>query len=92
MRTIEGNSPKPHKVPQVTPCNFRSAGQLSNESARTLTTLHEALARNLNNSMDVYLGTGLEVRLIRLNQLTMEEFKARPVLAAYVLPCAVQPS
>lgn len=92
MKTIEGNSLKPNTPSQVKPCNFRSAGQLSNESARTLTTLHEALARNLNNSLDVYLGTGLEVRLIRLNQLSMEEFKARPVPAAYVLPCSVQPS
>ena len=78
--------------PRVLPCNFRSAAQLSNESARTLTTLHEALARNLMNSLDVYLGTGLEMRLVDLEQLTMEEFKAKRIPGAYALPCSVQPS
>lgn len=78
--------------PQVLPCNFRSAGQLSNESARTLTTLHEALARNLMNSLDVYLGTGLEIRLVGLDQLSMDEFKTRPISGGYTLPCLVQPS
>ena len=40
----------------VEPCNFRSAGQLSNESARVLTSMYEILARNVMNSLDVYLG------------------------------------
>lgn len=90
MKTIEGNNNTP--APTVLPCNFRSAGQLSNESARTLTNLHEALARNLMNSLDVYLGTGLEVRLVRLDQLAMEEFKGKRSLVRYTLPCSVQPS
>lgn len=94
MKILEGhrNTQGVQASPKVSPCNFRSAGQLSNESARTLTTLHEALARNLMNSLDVYLGTGLEVRLVRLDQLTMEEFKARPMPAGYTLPCSVQPT
>ncbi|RXH57259.1 FliM/FliN family flagellar motor switch protein [Granulicella sibirica] len=76
----------------ILPCNFRSAGRLSNESARTLTTLHEVLARNLMNSLDVYLGTGLEVRLVTLEQLAMDDFKAKCQTAGYVLPCAARPS
>lgn len=94
MKTIEANRTTPvlPADPKVLPCNFRSAGQLANESARILTTLHEALARNLMNSLDVYLGTGLEVRLVRVDQLSMDEFKGRPMLAGYTLPCSVQPS
>ena len=76
----------------VLPCNFRSAGRLSNESARTLRALHEVLARNLSNSLDVYLGTGLEVRLIMLEQLSMEDFKAKCVPGGYMLPCSTRPS
>lgn len=91
MKTIEAERNLSGEL-KVQPCNFRSAAQLSNESARTLTTLHEALARNLMNSLDVYLGTGLEIRLVQLEQLTMEEFKARDVLGGYTLPCSVQPS
>jgi flagellar motor switch protein FliM len=78
--------------PTVLPCNFRSAGRLSNESARTLTTLHEVLARNLTNSLDVYLGTGLEVRLVTLEQFAMEDFRATCASAAYMLPCSAKPS
>jgi len=82
----------PVAEPNVQPCNFRSAGRLSNESARTLTALHEVLARNLTNSLDVYLGTGLEVRLVDLQQLTMEEFRNHSATAGYMLPCIAKPS
>jgi flagellar motor switch protein FliM len=76
--------------PTVLPCNFRSAGRLSNESARTLTTLHEVVARYLTNSLDVYLGTGLEVRLSMLEQLAMEEFKTKCMAGGYMLPCTTR--
>ena len=78
--------------PIVLPCNFRSAGRLSNESARALTAVHEVLARNLTNSLDVYLGTGLDVRLVSLEQLPMEDFKAKCLLGGYMLPCATHPT
>ena len=82
----------PAKEPSILPCNFRSAGRLSNESGRTLTTLHELLARNLSNSLDVYFGTGLEVRLIDLEQLTMDDFRTRCASAGYMMPCSTRPS
>ena len=94
MTSVEGKASKrpPGSDPTVLPCNFRSAGRLSNESARTLTMLHEGLARNLTNSLDVYLGTGLEVRLVNLEQLSMEDFRSRCLSAGYMLPCAARPS
>jgi flagellar motor switch protein FliM len=94
MNTIEGKGQGRAKgvEPIVLPCNFRSAGRLSNESARTLTTLHELLARNLTNSLDVYLGTGLEVRMVTLEQLSIEDFRAKCQSASYMLPCAVESS
>ena len=76
--------------PTVLPCNFRSAGRLSNESARSLTALHEVVARFLTNSLDVYLGTGLEVRLASLEQLVMEEFKTKSMTSGYMLPCTTR--
>ncbi len=76
----------------VQPCNFRSAGRLSNESARALKTLHEALARNLMNTLDVYLGTALEIKLQSLEQMTMEEYRAALAAAVYILPCTLAPA
>ena len=77
---------------QVHPCNFRSAGRLSNDSARTLTSLHDVLARNLVNSLDVYLGTGLEVKLGALDHLAVEDYRAACVSSGYILSCSIQPS
>ena len=74
------------------PCNFRSAGRLSHESARALRTLHESLARNLMNTLDVYLGTALEVKLTTLEQLTMDDYRAALQPDAYVVPCALSPT
>jgi flagellar motor switch protein FliM len=54
--------------------------------------MHEVLARNLTNSLDVYLGTGLEVRLANLEQLAMEDFRTSCLAAGYLLPCAARPS
>ena len=76
----------------IEPCNFRSAGQLSNESARVLTSMYEILARNVMNSLDVYLGAALEVRLSSIRQISMDEYKARVSPSQYVLPCALAPS
>ncbi len=84
-----------HEVPgerTVQPCNFRSAGRLSNESARTLKTLHESLARNLMNTLDVYLGTALEVKLDSLEQLSMDDFRATLMPSGYMLPCTLAPA
>jgi flagellar motor switch protein FliM len=76
---------------KIEPCNFRSAGRLSHESARTLRQLHELLARNLVNSLDVYLGNALEVKLTELEQFTLDEYKVRIASTKYVIPCAVNP-
>lgn len=88
----EAASKAPATGPNVLPCNFRSAGRLSNESARTLTSLHELVARYVSNSLDVYLGTGLEVRLSSVQQLTMDEFKHACVSGGYMLPCSTRSS
>ena len=41
----------------IIPCNFRSAGRLSNDSTRHLRALHEIFARNLSHSLDLFLGS-----------------------------------
>ena len=76
----------------IHPCNFRSAGRLSNENARALSGLHETLARNLMNSLDVYLGTGLDVKLGSLDQMPMDEYRVASSTSGYILACALRPS
>lgn len=67
-------------------CNFRSAGRLSNESARSLTAIHETFARQLASALDVYLGTGLEVKLEALDQLPLAEHIASIPSLSYIVP------
>ena len=87
-----GSKARPGAPRSVQPCNFRSAGRLSNENARALSTMHEALARNMMNSLDVYLGAGLEIKLATLEQMPMEEYRAASASSGYVLPCSLRPS
>ncbi len=70
----------------VVNCNFRSAGRLSNENARTLTTIHETFARHLATALDAHLGTGLEVKLSGLEQLPIKEHIAAIPALAYIVP------
>ncbi len=67
-------------------CNFRSAGRLSNENARTLTAIHETFARQLASALDVYLGTALDVKLHALDQIPLKEHVAAIPPLSYIVP------
>jgi flagellar motor switch protein FliM len=60
----------------VQPCNFRSAGQLSNETARALTKIHETFARQVAGSLADYVGTELKVKLQALDQVLVRDYVA----------------
>ncbi|HEX4031308.1 MAG TPA: FliM/FliN family flagellar motor switch protein [Terracidiphilus sp.] len=74
------------KQRSVVNCNFRSAGRLSNENARSLTSIHETFARHLASSLDAQLGTGLEVKLAGLEQLPIKEHIAAIPALTYIVP------
>jgi hypothetical protein len=78
MKTPSQPSSKkmPDQTATVHACNFRSAGRLSNENARSLTAIHETFARQLASALDVYLGTALDVKLQALDQLPLKEHVA----------------
>ncbi|HTA81082.1 MAG TPA: FliM/FliN family flagellar motor switch protein [Terracidiphilus sp.] len=66
--------------------NFRSAGRLSNEDARTLTAIHETFAFHLSGALDTYLGTAVEVKLETLDQLPIKEHIADIPPLCYIVP------
>ena len=47
---------------------------------------------NVMNTLDVYLGAALEVKLSALQQFSMDEYRARLLHSNYVMPCALSPS
>ncbi len=70
-------------------CNFRYAGRLSNENARALTALHEKFALNVTNSLEVYLGTSIRLKMLSLEQLALPAYIAGIAPNTYLLPCAL---
>ncbi|HEY0794947.1 MAG TPA: flagellar motor switch protein FliM [Acidisarcina sp.] len=87
----EGHARLKNVPGNVQPCNFRSAGRLSNENARILTMLHEQFARNVGNALDVVLGTALEMRLISLEQIEIENYMAKLQPTDHIVPCLLSP-
>ena len=77
------------KTRTVVPCNFRSAGRLSNEVARSLTAIHESFARHLASVLDVLLGAGVEVKLKGLDQSPIREHIAGIPPLSYLVPLSL---
>lgn len=73
----------------IQPCNFRYAGRLSNENARTLTSLHEKFALQSGNSLEVYLGSAIQVRFVSLEQTVCGDYASRAGADNFLLPCAL---
>lgn len=74
------------KMRTIVNCNFRSAGRLSNEIARSLTGIHETFARHLASVLDVLLGTGVEVKLKGLEQFPIRDHIASIPPLSYLVP------
>jgi flagellar motor switch protein FliM len=67
-------TPGAGEVPRsIVPCNFRSAGRLSNEMARSLTSIHETLARHLSAALTSLLGNDVAIKLQSLDQLPIKD-------------------
>ena len=76
---ILGNARKADKAAAPTkfiqPWNPRGSGQMHNDQARAITSLHESFARNVAHSLGAYLRVPFDVTLISVEQLTFSEFQ-----------------
>ena len=81
----------PSRDRTVVPCNFRSAGRLSNDSARHLRSVHDPFARNLAHSLDLFLGSPLELKLAGVDQVSSREFTTA-LGPSYLVPFVLAPS
>ncbi len=79
------------REPQILPCNFRSAGRLSNDSIRHLRTMHDTFARNVAHSLDLFLGSPLEMKLAGVEQVGSREFTSSLAAGAYLVPFTLVP-
>ena len=76
----------PAKTKQVHNCNFRLAGRLSNEDARSVIAIHTIFAQHVTDALDAYLGGGVEVKFGTLNQLAIKDYLAEISEPSYVVP------
>lgn len=67
-------------------CNFRMAGQLSNENRRTLTLMHETFARATANILALHLRVPFEMKLAGVDQITFADFADAVREINYVVP------
>ena len=77
--------------PTVLPCNFRSAGRLSNDSNRQLRTMHESFARNISHALDLFLGSPVEMKLAAIEQIGSREFLNTLAAGSYLVPYTLMP-
>lgn len=85
-----GTSPEPAE-PVILPCNFRSAGRLSNDSIRHLRTMHDTFARNVAHSLDLFLGSPLGVKLAGVEQISSRELVSTLNAGGYLVPFTLMP-
>lgn len=76
----------PLRTRSVFKCNFRTAGKLSNENARALTTMHEEIAQLASGALDRYLGTAPEVKLGNIDQVAVKDHVASTSSLNYIAP------
>jgi flagellar motor switch protein FliM len=91
-RQTSSKSTGPRDAPPahtIQPCNFRYAGRLSNDNARTLNALHEKFAANVASSLEIYLGMSLQLKLISLEQMAVSDYINAVDPNAYLMRCAL---
>jgi len=87
LKAAKGDAPpKPRAVHS---CNFRYAGRLSNENARTLSALHEKFALNVTTALELYLGASLRLKLTSLEQMAIVDYVSGMDANNYLLPCVL---
>lgn len=84
VRAARGHVADTSSPSKVQPWDFQKVGQIGREPLRSLTQLHETLARNLTHSLGAYLRVVFDANLVSVEQLGYGEFLARLPELAYL--------
>ncbi len=77
--------------PRISPYNFSSAGQISNEQLRAISMLNDLFARNLTHNLAASLRSKFQVNLVSAEQIPFHEFLLRIAEISYVASVRLQP-
>jgi flagellar motor switch protein FliM len=75
----------PKEEKSVQSCDFRQAGQLSRELALAINGMYESFARNLSESLGLYLPVAIQTLLVSAEQLTYRDFLVRTPEVTYMI-------
>ncbi|HEY2861245.1 MAG TPA: FliM/FliN family flagellar motor switch protein [Terracidiphilus sp.] len=89
-QTTQG-TPKDEAQDRVSPYNFASAGQISNEQLRAISMLNDLFARNLTHNLAASLRTRFQVNLVSAEQMQFNEFLLRIPEINYVAAVRLEP-
>jgi Flagellar motor switch protein len=84
--TVPEQNAAQEKAKNVELCNFRLAGRLSNEDARTLTAMHESIAQQIGEVLDLSMGIECHVRFRSLREISAREFSSDGSAPSYSVP------
>ncbi len=90
-RSSAPESGRATKAAKVTPYNFSSAGQISNEQLRAISMLNDLFARNLTHNLAAWLRTRFQVNLVSAEQIQFNEFLLRIPEISYVASVRLEP-
>jgi flagellar motor switch protein FliM len=76
---------------RVTPYNFSSAGQISNDQLRAISMLNDLFARNLTHNLAAWLRTRFQVNLVSAEQIPFNEFLLRIPEISYAASVRMEP-
>ena len=82
---------RPEACARVVPYDFTSAGQISTEQLRAISTLNDQFARNLTRNLAAWLRTRFQVNLVSAEQIQFHEFLLRIPEISYVASVRLQP-
>jgi flagellar motor switch protein FliM len=90
-RSVTPDIARPEARAKVTPYNFSSAGQISNEQLRAISMLNDLFARNLTHNLAAWLRTRFQVNLVSAEQIQFNEFLLRIPEISYVASVRLEP-
>jgi len=76
---------------RVTPYNFSTSGQISNEQLRAISMLNDLFARNLTHNLAAWLRTRFQVNLVSAEQIPFNEFLLRIPEITYLTSVRLEP-
>ena len=90
-RSSAAEAPREQPRDRVTPYNFASAGQISNDQLRAISMLNDLFARNLTHNLAAWLRTRFQVNLVSAEQIQFNEFVLRIPEISYAASVRLEP-